>query len=81
MDIPQANASKQPECADKTGEHAGFAESYCASAIAEAESVLREISSVRRRGPYRTATQFGIFDLRLVKPYSIPFAWIRGWIS
>ena len=92
MDIPQANASKQPECADKTGEHAGFAESYCARAIAEAESVLREISSVRRRSPelsrkaesaiprfatirgtkpnaqsYRTAAQFGIFDLRLVK--------------
>ena len=96
MDIPQANASKEPECADKTGEHAGSAESNCARAIAEAESVLREISSVRRRSPelsssvsrkaesaiprfatlrgtkpntqsYRTAAQFGIFDLRLVK--------------
>jgi hypothetical protein len=101
MDIPQANArseskSTEPACADKAGEHAGSAESDCARAIAQAESVLREISSVRQRSPelsssvsqkaesaipgfatirgtkpctqsYRTAAQFGIFDLRLAK--------------
>jgi hypothetical protein len=101
MDIPQGNArseskSTEPACADKAGEHAGSVESDCARAIAQAESVLREISSVRRRSrelsspvsqkaesaipgfatirgtkpytqSYRTAAQFGIFDLRLVK--------------
>ena len=56
MDIPQANAGSEskrtePACADKAGEHAGSAESDCARAIAQAESVLREISSVRRRSP------------------------------
>jgi hypothetical protein len=72
------------------------AESDCARAIAQAESALREISSVRRRSSelsssvgqkaesaipdfatmrgsksytqsYRSAAQFGLFDLRLVK--------------
>jgi hypothetical protein len=101
MEFPQISAgseSKSAEgaCADKAGEHSGSAESDCAKAIALAESVLREISSVRRRSPelsssvdqkpesaiprfatirgtkpytqsYRTAAQFGLFDLRLVK--------------
>jgi hypothetical protein len=101
MEIPQISArseskSTQAACADKAGEHGGAAESDCARAIAQAESVLREISSVRRRSPelsssvsqkaesaipafatirgakpytqsYRTAAQFGIVDLRLVK--------------
>jgi hypothetical protein len=104
MEIPQTSARSEaestlPACADKAGEHAGSAESDCARAIAQAESVLREILtafSVRRRSrelsspvsqkaesatpsfatirgtkpytqSYRTAAQFGIFDLRLVK--------------
>jgi hypothetical protein len=101
MEIPQISArseskSAEAACADKAGELGGAAESDCARAIAQAESVLREISSVRRRSPelsssvgqkaesaipgfatirgskpctqsYRTAAQFGIVDLRLVK--------------
>jgi hypothetical protein len=101
MEIPQISArleSKSDEavCADKSSEHAGSAESDCARVIAQTESVLREISSVRRRSPElstfvgqktasaippfaairgakpytqsdRTAAQFGIVDLRLVK--------------
>ena len=54
MQIPQISArtkskSAQAACADKVGEHVGAAESDCARAIAQAEGVLREISSVRRR--------------------------------
>jgi hypothetical protein len=54
MQIPQISArtkskSAQAACADKVGEHGGAAESDCARAIAQAEGVLREISSVRRR--------------------------------
>jgi hypothetical protein len=43
--------SKRAEaaCADKAGEHGGTAGSDCAGVIAQAESVLREISSVGRR--------------------------------
>jgi hypothetical protein len=60
MEIPQTRArsaakSTEPACADQAGEHAGSAESDRARAIAQAESVLREISrtafSVRRRSP------------------------------
>ena len=60
MEIPQTPArsaakSTEPACADQAGEHAGSAESDRARAIAQAESVLREISitafSVRRRSP------------------------------
>jgi hypothetical protein len=55
MEIPQISArskSKGTEaaCADKAGEHGGAAEADCARAIAQAESVLREIS-VRRPSP------------------------------
>jgi hypothetical protein len=47
MEIPQISArseskSTQAACADKAREHAGSAESDCARAIAQAESVLRE---------------------------------------
>lgn len=54
MQIPQISArtkskSAQAACADKVGEHGGAAESDCARAIAQAEGVLREISSGRRR--------------------------------
>jgi hypothetical protein len=100
MEIPQigvGSESKSAEaaCAAKAGEHGG-AECDCARAIAQAESVLREISSVHRRSSelsssvgqkaesaipgfgtirgsksytqsYRSAAQFGLFDLRLVK--------------
>jgi hypothetical protein len=56
MEIPQISArseSKSDEavCADKSREHDGSAESDCARVIAQTESVLREISSVRRRSP------------------------------
>jgi hypothetical protein len=56
MEIPQIGARSESNnaeaaCADKAGEHGGSAESDCARAIAQAESVLREISSVRRRSP------------------------------
>jgi hypothetical protein len=112
MEIPQISArseskSTQAACADKAGEHGGAAESDCARAIAQAESVLREISSVRRRSPelsssvsqkaesaiprfatsrgtkpytqsYRTAAQFGIFDLRLVKAILDPLPLDQG---
>jgi hypothetical protein len=108
MEIPQISArseskSAEAACADKAGELGGAAESDCARAIAQAESVLREISSVRRRSPelsssvgqkaesaipgfatirgskpctqsYRTAAQFGIVDLRLVKAILDPLA-------
>ena len=101
MEIPQISVgseSKSAEvaCADKAGEHGGAAESDCARAIAQAESALHEISSVRQRSSelsnsvaqkaksaipgfatirgsksytqsYRSAAQFGLFDLRLVK--------------
>jgi hypothetical protein len=107
MEISESSARSESRnikaaYADKPGEHSS-AESDCARAMAQAESVLREISltafSVRRRSPersssvscvsqkaesvfsgsatirgtkpythfYRTAAQFGIFDLRLVK--------------
>jgi hypothetical protein len=60
MEIPQTSA--RPEfrnieaaCADRTGDSGGSAESDCARAMAQAESVLREISltafSARRRSP------------------------------
>ena len=54
MEMPQirvGSESKSAEgaCADKAGGHGGSAESDCARAIAQAEGVLREISSVRRR--------------------------------
>jgi hypothetical protein len=112
MEIPQISArseskSAEAACADKADEHCGAAESDCARAIAQAESVLREISSVRRRSPelsssvsqkaesaipgsatirgtkpytqsYRTAAQFGIFDLRLVKAILDPLPLDRG---
>ena len=60
MEIPQSSArseakSTEPACADQAGAHAGSAESDRARAIAQAESVLREISltafSKRRRSP------------------------------
>jgi hypothetical protein len=60
MEIPQSSArseakSTEPACADQAGAHAGSAESDRARAIAQAESVLREISltafSERRRSP------------------------------
>src|SRR5919197_1326739 len=55
MEIPQigvGSKSKSAEAAcDKAGEHGGAAESDCARAIAQAESVLCEISSVRRGNP------------------------------
>jgi hypothetical protein len=60
METPRTNGrseakSTEPACADQAGEHTGAAESDRARAIAQAESVLREISltalSVRRRGP------------------------------
>src|SRR5260221_10638617 len=60
MEIPQTSA--RPEfrnieaaCADRTGDSGGSAESDCGRAMAQAESVLREISltafSARRRSP------------------------------
>jgi hypothetical protein len=101
MEIPQirvGSESKSAEgaCADKAGGHGGSAEFHCARGIAQAEGVLREISSGRRRRSelsssvgqkaesaipgsatirgskshtqsYRSAAQFGLFDLRLVK--------------
>ena len=101
MEIPQirvGSESKSAEgaCADKAGGHGGSAEFDCARGIAQAEGVLREISSGRRRRSelsssvgqkaesaipgsatirgskshtqsYRSAAQFGLFDLRLVK--------------
>jgi hypothetical protein len=112
MEIPQISArseSKRAEaaCADKADEHGGAAESDCARAIAQVESVLREISSGRRPSPklsssvgqkaesaipvfatirgakpytqsYRTAAQFGIVDLRLVKAILDPLPLDRG---
>jgi hypothetical protein len=56
MEIPQISArseskSTEATCADEADEHGGAAESDCARAIAQAENVLREISSVRRRSP------------------------------
>jgi hypothetical protein len=112
MEIPQISArseskSAEAACADKADEHGGAAESDCARAIAQAENVLREISSVRRPGPelsssvsqkaesaipafatigetkpytqsYRSAAQFGIVDLRLVKAILDPLPLDRG---
>ena len=112
MEIPQISArseskSTEAACADKADEHGGSAESDCARAIAQAESVLREISSARRRSPelsssvgqkaesaipgfatirgtkpytqsYRTAAQFGIVDLRLVKAILDPLPLDQG---
>ena len=54
MEIPQirvGSESKSAEgaCADKAGGHGGSAEFHCARGIAQAEGVLREISSGRRR--------------------------------
>jgi hypothetical protein len=59
MEIPQTSArsefrsSTEAACADNAGESGGSAESDCARAMAQAESVLREISltafSARRR--------------------------------
>jgi len=54
MEIPQIglgweSKSAEAACANKAGERGGAAESDCARAIAQTESVLREISSVRRR--------------------------------
>jgi hypothetical protein len=56
MEILQTSArlefrNTEAACADRAGESGGSAESDCARAIAQAESVLREISSVRRRSP------------------------------
>ena len=56
MEIPQMSVGSKSKgadgaCADKAGEHGGAAESDCARAIAQAESVLCEISSVRRGNP------------------------------
>jgi hypothetical protein len=56
METPQVSAgseskSAEAACADNPGEHGGAAESDCARAIAQAESVLHEISSRRRRSP------------------------------
>jgi hypothetical protein len=56
MEIPQSSArseskSAQAACADKASDHGRPAESDCARAIAQAESVLRKISSVRRPSP------------------------------
>jgi hypothetical protein len=60
MEIPQSSARSEAKstelaCADQAGAHAGSAESDRARAIAQAESVLREISlmafSERRRSP------------------------------
>jgi hypothetical protein len=97
MEFPQISAGSESKSAEAaSADKAGSAESDCAKAIAQAESVLREISSVRRRSPelsssvgqkaesatprfatiretkpytqsYRTAAQFGLFDLRLIK--------------
>ena len=112
MEIPQIglgweSKSAEAACANKAGERGGAAESDCARAIAQAESVLREISSARRRSPelsssvgqkaesaipgfatirgtkpytqsYRTAAQFGIFDLRLVKAILDPLPLDQG---
>src|SRR6266508_4311293 len=58
MEIPQTSArlefrNTEAACADRVGEYGGSAESHCARAMAQAESVLREISltafSARRR--------------------------------
>jgi hypothetical protein len=58
MEIPQTSARSEfrgteAACADNAGESGGSAESDCARAMAQAESVLREISltafSARRR--------------------------------
>jgi hypothetical protein len=60
MEIPQTSArlefrNTEAACADRAGESGGSAESHCARAMAQAESVLREISltafSARRRSP------------------------------
>ena len=60
MEIPQTSArlefrNTEAACADRAGESGGSAESDCARAMAQAESVLREISltafSARRRSP------------------------------
>jgi hypothetical protein len=56
MEIPQISArseskSAEAACADKASDHRRPAESDCARAIAQAESVLRKISSVRHRSP------------------------------
>src|SRR6266571_3794582 len=60
MEIPQTSArlefrNTEAACADRAGESGGSAESDCARAMAQAESVVREISltsfSARRRSP------------------------------
>ncbi len=60
MEILQTSArlefrNTEAACADRAGESGGSAESHCARAMAQAESVLREISltafSARRRSP------------------------------
>jgi hypothetical protein len=85
MEIPQISARSESKgteagCADKAGEHGGSAESDCARAIAQAESVLREISSVRRRSPELSSpahqkAQSAIprfATIRETKPYTQP---------
>jgi hypothetical protein len=81
MEIPQISArseskSAEAACAGKGGEHGGAAESDCARAIAQAESVLREISSVRRRSPELSVSQKAesaipaFATIRGAKPYT-----------
>jgi hypothetical protein len=79
MEIPQTSArseaeSTEPACADQAGEHAGSAESDRARAIAQAESVLREISlTAFRRSPELSSS------VRQKAESEIPsFATIRG---
>jgi hypothetical protein len=82
MEFPQISAgseskSAEAACADKAGEHSGSAESDCAKAIAQAESAIPRFATIRGTKPYtqsyRTAAQFGPFDLRLIKAILDPF--------
>jgi hypothetical protein len=77
MEILQTSArlefrNTEAACADRAGESGGSAESDCARAIAQAESVLREISSVRRRSPELSSS------VSQKAESAIPLATIRG---
>ncbi len=84
MEIPQTSArlefrNTEAACADRAGESGGSAESDCARAMAQAESVLREISltsfSARRRSPELSSsasekTETGFATIRGTQPSS-----------
>src|SRR6266568_383060 len=84
MEILQTSArlefrNTEAACADRAGESGGSAESDCARAMAQAESVLREISltsfSARRRSPELSSsvsekTETGFATIRGTQPNS-----------